>query len=540
MKQQFLITLFALMTAITGHAANDMIVDGVTYEWSSTELGYIVTGWDEETPIQSLHIRSEVNELDVVGIATGAFEDNESIVYLTIDEGILYIGQNAFCRCTNLEVAILPEGLVTIEEEAFAFCTKLSTMTIPSTVEDIQAHAFSGCTGVTDVYFLMDEDQLENFNWWDGDYPTPGEEEHGGMEFNKSRLEGHNPENGTHIHVPNGLYDSYYESGKFEAWLLEEDDGCYPLWWIVNYGVVGRTYTVCDELTAVYTDVEYNLYVKDDNHWLTPDRIYSGEIDYMRSTGLMSHKNNTYDQSNWVILTELLDPESFNGHLIEGASITGKLIDKRNPVIEVTSTPTRGDQASYIPNVYIPSSFMGRTQQGTIVNRTFAFVQPKPQEYIKVDWAVYYDCDDENEFYCAEPNLGQGVNQNGLYGGFMTDYSLYENPPLPDLEQGGYYDFPAINRLKVTQERLNASGSSHMGLRFPHNPYVEGGLSTEFTVFPLSLPDEPIYTSITSINNDDILNDEGWFSIDGRFLGATTPVAPGFYIHNGKKVAIAK
>ena len=293
-------------------------------------------------------------------------------------------------------------------------------------------------------------------------------------------------------------------------------------------------------MTAVYTDVEYNLYVKDDNHWLTPDRIYSGEIDYMRSTGLMSHKNNTYDQSNWVILTELLDPESFNGHLIEGASITGKLIDKRNPVIEVTSTPTRGDQASYIPNVYIPSSFMGRTQQGTIVNRTFAFVQPKPQEYIKVDWAVYYDCDDENEFYCAEPNLGQGVNQNGLYGGFMTDYSLYENPPLPDLEQGGYYDFPAINRLKVTQERLNASGSSHMGLRFPHNPYVEGGLSTEFTVFPLSLPDEPIYTSITSINNDDILNDEGWFSIDGSFLGATTPVAPGFYIHNGKKVAIAK
>ena len=118
------------------------------------------------------------------------------------------------------------------------------------------------------------------------------------MEFNESRLPGHNPDGGTRIHVPNGLLEDYRDSGKFEAWLLEEDSGIYPLWWIVNYGVVGRTYTVADQLTAVYTDVDYNLYVKDDNHWLTPDRRYADEVDYMRLTGLMSHKGNTYDQSN--------------------------------------------------------------------------------------------------------------------------------------------------------------------------------------------------------------------------------------------------
>ena len=56
MKRQFLLTILSLLTAIMGHAATDMVVDGVTYEWSPTELGYIATGWDEETPIQSLHI----------------------------------------------------------------------------------------------------------------------------------------------------------------------------------------------------------------------------------------------------------------------------------------------------------------------------------------------------------------------------------------------------------------------------------------------------------------------------------------------------
>ena len=188
MKHWIIIGVIAWLTAFTGHAANEMVVDGVTYQWSPSDLAYIVTGWDEENPVQLLHIRGEVDGLDVVGIATGAFEDNQDIVFLTIDEGILYIGQNAFCRCTNLEVAILPEGLVKIEEEAFAFCTKLSFMSIPSTVEDIQAHAFSGCTGVTDVYFLMDETRLDDFYWWDGRYPSPGEEQHGGMEFNHASM----------------------------------------------------------------------------------------------------------------------------------------------------------------------------------------------------------------------------------------------------------------------------------------------------------------------------------------------------------------
>lgn len=60
----------------------------------------------------------------------------------------------------------------------------------------------------------------------------------------------HNPDHGTLVHVPDGMYQAYRDSRKLEAWLIEEDDNCYPLWWIVNYGVVGREYTVCDDLTG--------------------------------------------------------------------------------------------------------------------------------------------------------------------------------------------------------------------------------------------------------------------------------------------------
>ena len=314
-----------MLAAAVSHAASAVTVDGVVYTWSQTDGAYIVTGCDGETPIRSLHIRAVVDDLDVIAIDDAAFEDNEDIVYLTIDEGITSIGENAFGRCSNLQVAILPEGLQKIEEEAFFFCSSLTTMVIPSTVTDIQAHAFSGCEGVTDVYFMMtEEEQLNGFDWWDGVYAYPGQEEHGGMEFNTNEY--------TVVHVPAGTYDIYLNSGKLEAWLIHEDTGTYPLWWIVNYGVVGREYTVSDDLTAVYVDTQDGLYAKDDNHWLMPDIVYDDEVDYMGKTAFGS----VYDQSNWVEIINLDNPNALKGHLITGSTITGTLLDKRNPRIALS------------------------------------------------------------------------------------------------------------------------------------------------------------------------------------------------------------
>ena len=91
-----------MLTATVGHAANDpIVVDGVVYTYNNGS--YVVTGWDGETPIQSLHIIGEFDDGKVETIANGAFQDNTDIRYLTIDEGIISIGKSSFRGCENLE-----------------------------------------------------------------------------------------------------------------------------------------------------------------------------------------------------------------------------------------------------------------------------------------------------------------------------------------------------------------------------------------------------------------------------------------------------
>lgn len=513
---------------LAGHAATDVVVDGVTYEWYENSVahqyGYVATGWDGETPVQALHIRGEIDGYQVFGIANEAFEDNEDIVYLTIDEGVIFIGYNAFCRCHNIEVAILPEGLEIIEEEAFAFCNNLTTMVIPSTVTDIQAHAFWECTSVTDVYFLMtDEEQLASFNWWDGVY-EPGNEQHGGMEFNTNQH--------TIIHVPEGMLQDYVDSEKFVAWIpLFQDDNCYPLWWIVNFGVVGREYTVSDDLTAVYVDVDGNLYAKDDNHWLTPDKVYPDEIDYIKTTGLMNELGNRYDQSNWVALADVESPEGFLDNLIAGNSVTATLIDKKNPLIKVNSNPVLklSDSPPYVPNRYIPASFMRRAQIGSDY-KSYAFVQPKPQELIHVELAVYNESDEC--FYIPEPN-DDDVNVKELVGGVAASYDIYEQPPAPELTDCGVYAFSAVNRrIGIKGEKLS------QGQRDEYTPYADGGVSNTFVVFVVEMLDESILTGIRDAHLTGRQDADTWHTVEGKFLGNDTPTAPGIYIRNSDKVVI--
>lgn len=544
MKKLILSAILLISAWQTIAAVDDeVVVDGVVYVWNSEQGGYIASYWDQTTPINDLIIHNEVNELDVVGIADNAFNFSNDYNYyrektvienLVIEEGVKKIGLNAFVDCSFLRTAIIPgsvteigdaaffrcsslktlslnEGLIKIAEEAFAECTGLNTVVVPSSVRYIGSQAFLYCTGVTDAYFLMEASVLSDFDWYDGTI-----EHNGGTEFNTVA--------NTTIHVPQGLLQDYIDSGKFSAWLsnIEEDDRLYPLWWIVNFGTVGTTYTVSDDLTAVYTDINGKLYCKDNNMWLTPDVAQEGEYDYMSHSGLLANRGNVYDQSNWVALSGITSPGSYNGYTINGSTITGVLRDKYNPVIEVTSTPVKGDATTYIPNTYIPASVMSRTQEATD-GTTYAFVRPKPQEYAKYDWTIYYT---NNEFYVPAPE-GQ-MNHGRIKGGLKAYYDLYETPPVPSLQYGGLYPFHAITRRTVASGNITPSGQ-----RRRVTPYYDGGLTKVFDVFPLELPANPI-TAVT-----DIRSDENRSSIRYNLLGQ--PVDEnykGFVIENGQKMIV--
>lgn len=470
-------------------AVDDATVNGVVYRWSQADLAYTAAGWDENDQREELIIMGEVNGFDVTAIYPRAFIDNRVLTAVTIGEGITDIGQNAFDRCENLRLVKLPDGLKTIGEEAFAFCTALTVMAIPASVTNIASHAFWQCTGVTDAYFFMETaQQLNDFNWWDGVYPAGDEDDHGGKEFNTV--------NHTVIHVPAGTRSIYVASGKLEAWLgnLTEDNNAYPLWWIVNFGTTGHTYTIADDLTAVRADVNGHLRVKDAERWLLPDVVRDGEVNYMAGTGLLKDRGNRYDQSNWAALSGLDNAGSYCGHTIPGGTVTGTLVDKLNPVIAVSSTPQAGPAATYEPNVYIAASLMGRTQQGND-GKTYAFVRPKPQEVARVDWAIYGG---NNEFYVPAPYFDGAVNIKALKGGFTISDALYESPPMATLEEGGFYAFDAVFRLKSAGNTTPAPTRRVQSF----TPYVDGGLSTTHDVLPLAFIDMPEPTGINDIDAD--------------------------------------
>lgn len=479
--KKFLITLFIALTAIAGHAANDLIVDGVVYSWSPDNTAYVVTGCDENEPRETLHILSEVDGLDVVAIGNNAFIDNTTITSVIIDEGITRIGANAFDRCANLRHMVLPEGLTTIEEEAFAFCTSLTMMVIPSTVTDIQAHAFSGCTGVTDAYFLMTTPtQLSDFDWWDGVYTHPGEEERGGLEFNHSRLR--DLDNGTRIHVPEGTLSTYEDSGKFEAWLLQADDGAFPLWWIVNYGVVGRAYTVSDNLAGVFVDKNGVLYAKDYGKYLFPVAAAEDQVDYVIGAHLQPRD---WDQSNWVQLSfgDAIAAQQFVDKVITGGTLTGTLNDKLNPAMTVTGHEPPGTPEHYDANNYVVCNFMKPNVQTGNNGHQYFFMTPKPQEYCKVNWATY----EGDDRFTLNPDSG---NRYDLTGSFTVSWELYPGNRETDFVEGKTYSFHAIMRHKATASDLSRRNRASASV-------TEG----PYTVFPLE-GGAGVITAVENISTD--------------------------------------
>ena len=121
-----------------------------------------------------LVIPSELDghKIDVIG--ENAFAYNETLVSVTIPDGIKTIESNAFFGCVALETVVIPDTVTAIGEAAFAYCdnitgitfpagikkisdymfswcNKLASFVIPEGVEEIGAYAFSMCSGMKSV-----------------------------------------------------------------------------------------------------------------------------------------------------------------------------------------------------------------------------------------------------------------------------------------------------------------------------------------------------------------------------------------------------
>ena len=99
------------------------------------------------------------------------------------------------------------------------------------------------------------------------------------------------------------------------------------------------------------------------------------------------------------------------------------------------------------------------------------------------------------------------------------------------------YAFNAINRrIEIDDEMGLKKGPKREEKTF--TPYIEGGLSDTFMVYPLEMLDDPIATGVSEISIPTGQVNNSWYTIDGRCLGDIKPTAPGFYINGSHKVLV--
>ncbi len=256
--------------------------------------------------------------------------------------------------------------------------------------------------------------------------------------------------------------------------------------YIVNDGEENETYTVADDILGVYIAQKElkRVYAKDYGKHRNPSTIKDGETDFIKELAIEDAvlQDGDWDQSNWVLLDfgSKEEAQKYVGKVIKGGTLTGVLTNKLNPTMTVTESTVPTEAGSYDENNYIGCNFMTPNVQSNIFwhgeTYNFFFIEPKPQEYVKVHWARY------NGGSAAGAHFDI-VTDSDAKGSFNVDWSLFPGN-WEDFIVNNAYSFHAIVRY-VEGTKAGAKAGA-----------VEGN----YMVFPLEGGD--IVTGISNISSD--------------------------------------
>ena len=138
---QFYGNLDGLIYTICQDKSNDKYIEIVKYIGNKIDLVIPET------------INVDGEALTVKSISENAFYNNDTIIYASIPNSVLKIGNNAFRNCINLkEITISENALLTIiGSHAFDGCKLLSNINLPSTVNEIGSFAFYNCSSLLSI-----------------------------------------------------------------------------------------------------------------------------------------------------------------------------------------------------------------------------------------------------------------------------------------------------------------------------------------------------------------------------------------------------
>lgn len=262
-------------------------------------------------------------------------------------------------------------------------------------------------------------------------------------------------------------------------------------------GEEGESYKITNNLQGVVA-VGNSLWVKDENgQSICKTSPASGdeyfEIELEENTRPVQ---GDYDQSNWleVVFPDATTAKSFENSIIEGYSIEGVFNSKTNPKLTLASTAQvtkYGNSDEYAPNYYIAPNFTGSQDCATNEHGHFFFMNPKPQEYAQIVWAIWERTGDGNIGHMVITN-NPTQNSHQFTGQFFIDLDLNDEDGYKDkamIPEGGTFNFTAIIR-KVE------SGSSNA----PALKAIDNDQSASYMVYPLDLSENSIPTGINTVD----------------------------------------
>ena len=228
---------------------------------------------------------------------------------------------------------------------------------------------------------------------------------------------------------------------------------------IVSKGVVGKEYVVANDLTSVW--------LNDQNTWLWVKDESGDAVNPSYNTQSLPVPESVldvdYDQSNWaqLILKEPVttgsDSQAISGNLLLGQTVVGKLVDRDNPTIELLINPIPAMEESYTPNSYIPANFVEQDQ--------YFMVQPKPQEYVNVKWAICRDQLNDSTFVMVVPKSDGDFNVENLPGAFVATVKrgywedMASFNPESTIRKNYGYDMTGIVKAVVGNQQMLAAVS---------------------------------------------------------------------------------
>ena len=299
-----------------------------------------------------------------------------------------------------------------------------------------------------------------------------------------------------------------------------ENGGCYDYLGLI-YRIGGNTDVIENEpddnpatltLRGVwYSRVKGTLFAKGNNDYNNKSVNGYGYIDFARmetSAGVL--QNWDYDQSNWVEIepSESVSKEDLKGLLYKDFTLYGTKLSSVNPRFKAISISNTANAAEYTPNHFTPAHFNGTPYQKRRGDgEWYFFVEPKPNEFAVIDWAIYKVADDAFYAY-ANTGFDGTINIDWSYHdkfyseqNMTTDLTEGEmelcgvNPgTLKDLT--GYSGWYAIVKLKETQavQGVPAYGANEVS---PSNS------TAKYTVYPILLNDD-MATAIETISSDKV------------------------------------